>query len=102
VFNEIAQGVIAGAQVGCNFAIPEPSNGEDVDLDSVSVQYTEGGMGNPINFNQVSTAGDCVPNAFYIDETAGEIILCPDTCDTVQNDEAAKIDIVFQCIGTVE
>ena len=102
VFNEIAQGVIAGAQVACNFEIPTPSNGEQVDLNSVTVQYTPGAGGSPIDLTQVPTAADCVDDAFYIDETAGEIILCADTCTTVQGDENAKIDIVFQCIGMVQ
>ena len=101
VFNEIAQGVIAGAQVACNFEIPTPSSGEQIDLNSVTVQYTPGG-GSAMNLTQVPTAADCIDDAFYIDESAGEIILCPDTCTTVQDDENAKVDIVFQCIGTVD
>ena len=87
--------------MACNFEIPTPSNGEQVDLNSVTVQYTPGG-GSPIDLTQVPTAADCIDNAFYIDESAGEIILCADTCTTVQDDENAKVDIVFQCIGMVQ
>jgi hypothetical protein len=102
VFNEIAAGVIAGAQVACNFPVPTPPSGETIDLDSVTVQYTPMGSGTPVSFTQVQTVNDCAPNSFYIDGATDEIVLCPDSCTLVQADDAAKIDIVFQCKGDIQ
>ena len=103
VFNEIAQGVIDGAQVACNFDVPDPPMGQNIDLNSVTVEYTPMGSGTPVELSQVPSAAECGPNLFYIDQAADpdQIVLCPETCTTVQNDESALLNIVFQCVGDV-
>lgn len=95
VFQEIAKGVIEGAQVACEFPLPTPPMGQTLDLDTVVVEYTAGGMGAPLNLKQVKTAADCAADSFYIEN---EIIkLCPDSCTTIQNDDKAKLAILFGC-----
>jgi hypothetical protein len=95
VFQEIAKGVIEGAQVACDFPLPKPPEGQMLDLDTVVVEYTAGGMGAPTNFKQVKTPAECAPDSFYIES---EIIkLCPDTCAVVQKDDKAKLAILFGC-----
>jgi hypothetical protein len=101
VFNEIAAGVIAGAQLACNFSIPTAPSGQTIDLDTVTVNYTPMGMGAPTEYSQVANANACTADSFYIDLAAQEIVLCPEACNVVQADEAAQIDIVFQCPGGV-
>lgn len=98
VFQKIAEGVVAGAQVNCEFAIPPPPSGQTIDLNTVVVRYTPGGVGAPIDFTQVKTAADCVPNAFYI-ENGATIKLCADSCAVVQADDKAKVDVLFTCSG---
>ena len=95
VFNEIAEGVIAGAAVPCDFVIPDPPPGETIDLDTVVVSYTPGGGGDPVEMTQVATANNCMPNAFYIE--GDNIHLCPETCTIVAADDDAKIKILFGC-----
>ncbi|MDC3953014.1 hypothetical protein [Polyangium jinanense] len=97
VFQAIAEGVVAGAQVSCDFAIPDPPMGTTVDLNSVVVDYTPGDMSPNKQFKQVADVAACAPESFYIDKDAKKIILCPDTCGVVKNDAAAKIAVLFAC-----
>lgn len=95
VFQEIAKGVIEGAKVDCEFAMPEPPEGETLDLATVVIAYTPGSGGETQKFKQVKGADDCQAGAFYIESDL--IKLCPDACTVVQDDDAAKIEILFGC-----
>ncbi|MDI3281734.1 hypothetical protein [Polyangium sp. 15x6] len=97
VFQAIAEGVVAGAQVSCEFGIPDPPMGTTVDLNSVVVDYTPGDMSPNKQFKQVADAAACTAESFYIDKDAKKIILCPDTCGVVKNDAAAKVAVLFAC-----
>jgi hypothetical protein len=99
VFKAIAAGVIEGAKVSCDFPVPEAPPGQTIDLASVVVQYTKGGMGSPSDFTQVADAASCAPNGFYL--TTGTIHLCPDTCNVVQADAKAGINVLFACAGGI-
>ncbi len=99
IFTLMAQGVIAGSQVPCEFGIPDPPAGEELDLDTVEVIYSSNGM--PVDtYTKVADANACTPTSFYID--SGNIILCPGACSVVQADENAKIDLSFDCKQVVE
>lgn len=93
MFTLMAYGVIEGAQVACEFLIPEPPVGETLNLATVQVQYTSGA--NVVTFDQVPSLADCTDGKFYI--AGDQIILCPTTCDVVRADENAEIDIKFGC-----
>ncbi|MCA9656742.1 MAG: hypothetical protein KC486_00220 [Myxococcales bacterium] len=95
VFQAIADGVIKGAKIVCEFPIPEPPENEELDLESILVEYTPMGMGDPDVFNQVPSVDQCGPNSFYLD--AGMVKLCPETCENVQADKDAQINIKFAC-----
>jgi hypothetical protein len=95
VFQAIAKGVIAGAKVACEFQVPEPPAGETIDLTTVVLEYTAGGMGDPQKLKQVMAAKDCNASSFYIENNI--IKLCPVACATVQGDDKAKINILFGC-----
>jgi hypothetical protein len=95
VFQEIAKGVIDGAKVACEFPVPEAPAGDTIDLETVVLNYTPGGMGDAQKMKQVAGAAACMPSSFYIE---GDLIkLCPDTCAIVQKDGKAKIEIAFGC-----
>ncbi|MEM6789272.1 MAG: hypothetical protein AAF715_17245 [Myxococcota bacterium] len=99
LFTLMAQGVIDGAQVACEFEIPEPPEGETLDLDTVEVIYSS--MGNEqATYTQVASEAACTPNGFYIAD--GTITLCPDACSVVQADEDAKLDLRFDCLDIVQ
>lgn len=93
MFTLMAQGVIEGAQVACEFLIPEPPVGETLNLATVQVEYTSGA--NVDTFDQVPSLAACTDGKFYI--AGDQIILCPTTCDVVRADPDAEIDIKFGC-----
>ncbi|MCB9586354.1 MAG: hypothetical protein H6718_13205 [Polyangiaceae bacterium] len=98
IFQAIAQGVVITSKVSCEFAIPAAPEGEAIDLDSIVVGYTPGGGGAEQRYTQVSGADACTSDAFYIEDD--HILLCPDACSMVQADDAAKINVLFDCSGT--
>ncbi|MGE3672923.1 MAG: hypothetical protein AB7K71_24830 [Polyangiaceae bacterium] len=95
IFLAIADGVIAGSKVACEFDIPEPPEGETIDLETVVVSYTPGAGGAEQRYKQVADAASCAADSFYIEND--RIFLCPDTCTVVQADDAAKVGILFGC-----
>lgn len=99
IFQRIAEGIIEGSAVACEFTIPEPPSGEELDLDSVRVRY-DPGAGDPVLFERVDGPDACTDDGFYLDEAAGTIVLCPGACALVQGDEDAQIRVVFDCTNT--
>lgn len=97
VFQAIAAGVISGAKISCDFAVPPAPAGQTIDPASVVVQYTMGGMGNPTDFTQVPDANSCMANSFYL--ANNQIHLCPDACTLVQADDKAAVSVLFSCLG---
>jgi hypothetical protein len=95
VFQKIAEGVIQGAKVACEVEVPPDSEGKQIDLDTVQVEYTPGSGGASTLLEQVADAGACKPNAFYIQ--AKLLKLCPDTCTKIQDDDAAKLSVLYGC-----
>ncbi len=97
IFQAIAQSVIAGSKVACDFPVPPAPMGQTVDLNTVEVQYTAMGMGAPTGLTRVADAASCMPNSFYLDTVAKHVYLCPDVCTIVQQDDKAKLDVLFAC-----
>ncbi len=95
VFGEIAEGVIEGAAIDCEFEMPEAPPGEELDPDTLVVRYTPGDGGPPIEFGQVSSPDFCDEGLFYIENNI--IKLCPETCALVEADIGAVIDILIGC-----
>jgi len=99
IFQLMAVGVIDGAQVSCEFEVPDPPAGEELDLETVEVVYSSNGM-EVATYGQVGGVGACTPNSFYIEDDL--IKLCPGACSVIQADEEAKIDLRFDCKQIVE
>ena len=87
--------MIDGAKIDCEFPVPSPPMGQVIDLSTVVVGYTPAAMGSEVLFKQVANVASCVDSAFYIE--AGSIKLCPSTCDLVQKDAKAKLEILYGC-----
>ncbi len=96
VFQEIAKGVIKSASIACEFNMPTPPVGKEIDPKSLTVEFTPQN-GAPIKFTQVDNAAACAPNAFYIE--ADKIKLCPGACTTVQGSPNADLQILALCKG---
>ncbi|HTM43445.1 MAG TPA: hypothetical protein VL137_00745, partial [Polyangiaceae bacterium] len=113
IFNAIAQGVVEGAKLNCDFNIPQV-NGE-INFDNVRVNYLEGGAdaGMPHSLVRVPSATDCnADNQYYLGTqydggTGGDaggaaynhVFLCSDACTAVQADPKAQMQIDFGCLG---
>jgi hypothetical protein len=100
VFNSIAKDVASHAAIACEFAVPPPPSGKELDLSKVAVSYSPDGTTPPKTFGQAMTQADCVPDAFYADAATNKIVLCPDTCAAAQRGANPKIDVLFTCEST--
>lgn len=95
VFQRIAQDVVLTSEIACDFEIPPPPPGLELDLEKVAIEYAPGDGAASITFGQAPSLGDCQANAFYI---AGDRLnLCPATCAAVQSDPVASVTVLFTC-----
>ena len=99
VFQKVAEGVVAGAQVACDFAIPPPPVGFSLS-NKIVVLYTPGAGGAQQSFTQVSTLAACMgATTFYVN--TGRVFFCPATCTAVKADTLAKVELLFTCEGMI-
>lgn len=95
---------IRTTQLDCSFAMPEAETATDViDPKRVNVSYSTGGASETIA--QVSAAPDCDSSGgwYYDNPTAPtQIELCPASCDDVQGNADAIIEIVLGCETVVK
>jgi hypothetical protein len=94
IFTLMAQGVIQGAAVPCEYDVPAAPDGQTIDLATVQVQYASAGLA-VSTFNQVADLASCAADSFYIE--AAKIKLCPDACALVQADPDASVNILYGC-----
>lgn len=96
IFKRIAQGVVEGTKVACDFAVPAAPMGKTLDRKTVEVVYSKTGA-DPISFRQVQDVESCggQSGSFYF--KGDTIQLCSDTCTRVQSDNTAKVDVRFGC-----
>lgn len=91
---------IRGAALGCEFELPPPPNGEELDADRVNFSYTPKGVGTPKILLRADDLADCngAPGWYYDNNDAPtKIILCPASCTTVQADSNAEVEALFGC-----
>jgi hypothetical protein len=88
--------------VGCDYTLPatSPNTGEPIDPDKVNLIYTDGtGQSHLLQPN-----GDpnCAVGWQYLDPpNYTQIHICGTTCNTIQNDAQASLDLVFGCMAGV-
>lgn len=91
---------IRNAALGCEFEIPPPPGGEQLDPNKVNFTYTPKGMGTPKVLLRADDLADCGGQpGWYYDSNAAptKIVLCPASCTTVQADSEAKVSALFGC-----
>lgn len=99
LFNTIADGIVADAQLDCAWAIPQPPQGESFDPQRVNVRFTSG-RGLVEDFLSVPDAAHCANSGgwYYDDPLAPtEVRACPSTCDHIRPDSLGRIDVLFGC-----
>jgi hypothetical protein len=101
IFDDLAaQIVIGAAQLPCQWDIPEPPDGKQLDPAQVNVEFTDGGaVTNSILKVSDASACDAATGGWYYDDDANPstIHLCQQSCDVVSADDAGKIDLLFGC-----
>ncbi len=97
VFQDIANGIEEGTKVNCELAIPEPPNGQQLDLETVTVVYTPMGTGTPIEFTKADSSSVCTAGKFYVENNL--IKICPASCTQVEADLNAKLQVKIACGG---
>lgn len=100
IFDALSTAVIAGATLACEYDIPPAPNGETFDPDEVNVEFDDG-MGGLLEIGRVDSATDCagVSNGWYYDnpDEPTRILVCSQTCDTLQGFSDASVGIKFGC-----
>lgn len=103
VFDELAEKIIMGSEpIACQWQIPEPPMGEQLDPDYVNVEFIDVDAPDPETIYHVDGPQDCDPQlgGWYYDDNADpkNIILCPLSCAKVSAAaEGSKINILFGC-----
>lgn len=92
---------IRGSAVACSYTIPNPPDGQQVAFDHVNVRYTPGSGASSVNLAQVRDSTACAgkSSAWYYDDRdqPKQILLCPNTCSTVESDANGGVDVVLGC-----
>lgn len=103
IFESIAEGVLAGVPVQCDFEVPEAPMSMRIDIDEVEVGIRSGEMDGPPTM-RVGGEGDCGPNGWYLDdlEMPTMITLCPELCSRVQADPDSTVEITLGCFGVID
>ncbi len=87
---------IRGDALGCEFQMPTSTGTVDPDL--VALRYTPGG-GSEHETERVVDAAQCSGQGWYYDNNNDptKLIVCPDTCAEMQEDQDGEVRIVLGC-----
>lgn len=100
IFDELANGVVATASLACEYQIPMLPPGQEFEADQVNVEFSDG-VGGTLSIGWVSDAAGCgaVADGWYYDDplAPASIVLCPQTCDSIQGYEEASVHVIFGC-----
>lgn len=94
VFNEIAEGIIEQSKIACELELPETPDGEEINPDSVVLEWTPTPADPTTQIPKVAEAA-CADNTFYLDGST--IVLCPTFCDEVDASTEGKLSILAGC-----
>lgn len=102
IFDQVAMQVIQGSTLACEYTIPPPPDGETFDPSQVNVEFFDGADVSLLDLGYVESAAACggVSHGWYYDDPAAPttILLCPQTCDSVQGFPAmSRVSIQFGC-----
>ena len=104
VFQALAETVVTGSRLACEWELPEPETGEPLDPTQVNVQYTGGGMATSAIIGKVAGPEACTENGgwYYDDEeNPTRILTCPATCAVLEADPEGSVDIALGCATVV-
>lgn len=101
VFHDMATAVISESEIACTYYIPDPGNGETIDVDRVNVNYyADPNAPAQAIYYVPGGVADCGPEGgWYYDDPNNptQIIFCEATCQAVQLSETGRVSVVFGC-----
>ena len=95
IFRRIAQGVVEGSRLPCQYALPESAPGRTINPERAVLVYTPGDGGAPQSLRPVSDAASCRPGAFYLN--GGALQICPQSCSAIEADTAGTLEVHLGC-----
>ncbi len=90
-----ALGAILGFTLGCEWEVPAPPAGQELDPDKVNVKFVTG-EGEEVEILKAADPESCTTGWKYSEDRAF-VSLCPETCSQVQADPKGRLDLVFGC-----
>ncbi len=91
---------IAATKVRCEFDVRNAAN---INVDNATLTYTPGDKSAAVDLALVSGSGACGDGWYFDDlDNPTTATLCPATCDAVQADEGALLELVVGCTPTYE
>ena len=91
---------IAATKVRCEFDVRNAAN---INVENAKLTYTPGDGSDSVGLALVNDASDCGEGWYFDDlDNPTTAALCPSTCDAVQADEDALIELVVGCTPTYE
>ncbi len=93
---------IRASSISCEFAVPKPKSGDNIDPSKTFVHYTDGsGNGIYLAMTADGTSSTCSTSAktWYFDKPTlpTKITLCPTACDALQQDPKGFIQVEYGC-----
>jgi hypothetical protein len=99
LLNKLAEAVIVGAKVSCEYEIPTAPDGMEFDPNKVNVEYIDSAQ-------KVTLIPQLLPTNACENEVGWQynnpaapthVVLCPAACKMVQKDPQARVDVKFGC-----
>jgi hypothetical protein len=93
------------AQVPCEYQLPPPPAGEQLNFQQVNVKYSNSTGTSSVYYVKNQSGCDATRGGWYYDNdpdpptsgTPTKILLCPTTCNTVTTDVTSKVDVQVGC-----
>lgn len=98
LLDRLAEAVIVGARVGCEYDIPQAPDGQALDPNLVNVLHA-GGAGTVVypRLADNATCDDQLAWDYDDPTTPTQVVLCPAACQAVQSDPQSQVDVRFGC-----
>jgi len=96
---QAAGDIIRSASDRCTIHIPDPPMGQSWTFEAIEVIYTPDNSGPSQTWTRVDGPSFCGPGKFYID--GGDVVLCPDSCNTINADRYGEMQLVLRCVTEI-
>lgn len=89
-----ALATVAEVLASCEYSMPPPPAGEQIDLSALNVYVWPDGA-DPLLLLRSSTAA--CDQGWFLDEASARVVLCPKTCALLRSDPKARVEVLFGC-----